>query len=195
MAKSWKLFLTGGVIGAIIAVIIVMILGIKIKDENKSRHSIPPFAELEVMEYSYFLEALSQFPYSPNMPPEVVYHYKDCSVEYSEYVEYLIGTWVSINGPYNDFYHFQIVTRDSQIVVVSVKGDAVDLTLLASEINPITGKYSSWDPVIQFPKQPYPGEKYYEAHQVDVIGRFKINWGRNESGEQIVIGYENESYM
>lgn len=85
--------------------------------------------------------------------------------------EYL-GVMVRMDGPSAGSLCLAIITSDSQTVSITVKDSRVLLELLAFELEPFTGKYKEWKPVVRFPKRSL--YQTYAVQEIDVVGRFRL---------------------
>lgn len=138
--------------------------------------------------YPFLVNGLRQFPY----PYRLVGQQR-------------LGTRVSSEGIMNCGENYTkelqcaglyIVTKEDEEIYIRVLGNEIQMALFMNEIWPDTGKYKFWYPAILFPRarsKILDGNDYF-IHEVDVVGRFFVNFDTRGENPNEVLGYENEVY-
>ncbi|MDA2922701.1 hypothetical protein MYX07_05565 [Patescibacteria group bacterium AH-259-L07] len=149
-------------------------------------HPLKIFYSVE--DYDYFLSALDQFPHTSDKDGE--YHLGTRTT-----------TAIETDGKGYSYYHFVFVTRDRQMVSMTIKASAfeIDFFRLENDLfqnvgDPLRGKFFPWHPVFHFPKNPASEDGYYRLSEVKVVGRFHIKYDRNGTDPNKILGYGNEVY-
>lgn len=131
--------------------------------------------------YDYFVKALLQFPYP----------YKLSGDQH-------LGTLRGFDIPEDEdcgYIEMYIITRDNKLTDIKVVGDKIQLAIFMHELDPFTGKYKFWNPVILFPSTAkLPPLGIYSIWDVDIVGRFFIKRDPHSADPNKVLEYENEVY-
>lgn len=131
--------------------------------------------------HTYLADALKQFP--SKYPTS------------RGYVRATVRGWSTSNpvaerGNIYDSKFLMLVTEDGQNLNIQVIGSELDLAL-RHEIWPLTGKYRSWSPVLEF-RGKY-NDWVYGWYEIDLMGRFLIEYNDPKNPNKVT-GYQNEVY-
>lgn len=133
-------------------------------------------------DYGYAVKGLEQFPLEYGVPPGYVLATTVGSSGSGE-VETRSGTVLNS-------LILKLVTLKGENLEIRIVGSELQLALLMNEISPRTGKYQFWYPIIWFQGKYNDWTYYY--HEIDVVGRFFIEWDKKETNK--ITGYRNEVY-